>query len=321
MNYREQQLRDILKKQYVPKDFHQQTVQRLEKLQEQNLIATLQKDLGIDFTSNYPDLIKQLKGRTIRQVLEEDELKEETIEQAKLVPKLTREKEQLIQEKQEAHQQAEQEKQALQSQINQLEREQDFQDQVVKKQLDQIQQAQQTQFQTEQTNTQLFKDQARLTEELKKERRVSQFSLVDKTKKDQAIKELETQIQKIKENEEGLKQKGIARDAEGAKKVQQKIKTLEAEIKKAQTDKAKQEKKLQEQFRTLKTEKEQLAKEIADLKEQLAKEIADLKKQLANCAKEKAQLVADNEKLTKENNPIPILRGGIVMPLELNKSQ
>ena len=71
MNYREQQLRQIIKKDYIPKSQYQQETTELKKARAQDLVDTLQRDLGINFLLEYHHIIERLKGRTVEDLLQE----------------------------------------------------------------------------------------------------------------------------------------------------------------------------------------------------------------------------------------------------------
>lgn len=71
MNYKEKQLRQLIKNDYIPKSQYQLEISQLKKSTSQELIDTLQKDLGINFLLDYSEIVKQLKGRTIEQLLQE----------------------------------------------------------------------------------------------------------------------------------------------------------------------------------------------------------------------------------------------------------
>ena len=75
MNYREQQLRQLIKKNYIPLTDYQQETKELKKsqVQAQDLIDKLQKDLGINFLLDYKEIITKLKGRKVRDILQENE--------------------------------------------------------------------------------------------------------------------------------------------------------------------------------------------------------------------------------------------------------
>jgi len=72
MNYRELQLRQLIKNNYVPKTLYQQETAELKEARAQDLIDQLQRDLGINFLLDYGEIIKELKGRTVRDILEEE---------------------------------------------------------------------------------------------------------------------------------------------------------------------------------------------------------------------------------------------------------
>jgi hypothetical protein len=72
MNYRELQLRQLIKNNYVLKSQYQQETAELKKARAQDLIDQLQRDLGINFLLDYSEIIKELKGRTVRDILEEE---------------------------------------------------------------------------------------------------------------------------------------------------------------------------------------------------------------------------------------------------------
>jgi hypothetical protein len=57
MNYREQQLRQLIKRDYVPKSQYQQETTELKKARAQDLVDTLQQDLGINFLLDYNPLL------------------------------------------------------------------------------------------------------------------------------------------------------------------------------------------------------------------------------------------------------------------------
>jgi len=65
MNYREQQLRQIIKNNYVPK----KEAEELKKARAQDLIDKLQQDLGINFLLDYQEIIDKLERKTIEQLL------------------------------------------------------------------------------------------------------------------------------------------------------------------------------------------------------------------------------------------------------------
>ena len=69
MNYRELQLRQIIKRDYVPKSQYQRETDELKKARSQELIDKLQQDLGINFLLDYQEIVNKLKGRTIEQLL------------------------------------------------------------------------------------------------------------------------------------------------------------------------------------------------------------------------------------------------------------
>jgi hypothetical protein len=101
MNYRELQLRQLIKNNYLLKATHQQeqnqlTAQyqqakntwetekkELQAARAQDLIDTLQKDLGINFLLDYQNIIDKLQGRTVEQLLNEEGQKEQDWEQEK----------------------------------------------------------------------------------------------------------------------------------------------------------------------------------------------------------------------------------------------
>ena len=82
--FRELLLRNQIKKDYIPKE----EAEQLKKARAQDLIDTLQKDLGIDFLLDYSELVKKLKGKSVEEVLNKLEQKEqETKEKQKLLDK------------------------------------------------------------------------------------------------------------------------------------------------------------------------------------------------------------------------------------------
>ena len=90
MNYRHKLLNQQIKKDYIPLKTYQQEVEELKKARAQDLIDTLQKDLGIDFLLDYSELVKKLKGKSVEEVLNKLEQKEqETKEKQQLLDKTT----------------------------------------------------------------------------------------------------------------------------------------------------------------------------------------------------------------------------------------
>ncbi|KLL03472.1 MAG: hypothetical protein MRERV_40c008 [Mycoplasmataceae bacterium RV_VA103A] len=101
MSYRELQLRQLIKNDYILKTTHQQekdqlTAQfqqaknnweqekkELQKARAQDLIDRLQKDLGINFLLDYSEVVKKLQGRTVEQLLSEEKQKDQEWEQEK----------------------------------------------------------------------------------------------------------------------------------------------------------------------------------------------------------------------------------------------
>lgn len=70
MNYRHKLLNQQIKRDYVPLKTYQQEVEELKKARAQDLIDTLQKDLGIDFLLDYSEIVKKLKGKSVEEVIE-----------------------------------------------------------------------------------------------------------------------------------------------------------------------------------------------------------------------------------------------------------
>ncbi len=101
MNYREQQLRQVIKKDYVPKSQYEQETNELKKARSQELIDKLQKDLGINFLLDYQEIVNKLNGRTVEELLKVEQFLLKTNEALTLLAEkrkvdLTQEKQALI---------------------------------------------------------------------------------------------------------------------------------------------------------------------------------------------------------------------------------
>jgi hypothetical protein len=71
MNYRELQLRQLIKNNYIPKETYLKETEELKKARAQDLVDTLQRDLGINFLLEYHHIVERLKGRTVEDLLQE----------------------------------------------------------------------------------------------------------------------------------------------------------------------------------------------------------------------------------------------------------
>src|SRR5436305_14471959 len=72
MNYRHKLLQQQIKREYVPKTEYLKETEELKKARAQDLIDTLQKDLGINFLLDYSNILNKLGGRTIEELLNEE---------------------------------------------------------------------------------------------------------------------------------------------------------------------------------------------------------------------------------------------------------